>query len=274
MTLVFAWLLAWAAGIAVYCAFDTRRGAGLAGIRGRSRHRVRHAAGRCDGRPVRARRHRARAASRAVAARDRCVRWRRRWRSGAGARRMPAAIAAPRVERWKIILLAAGILSVVYRGYLALREILLRPTFPWDAWDAWAVKSKTWFLLGHYAPFVSATHWIDARRNRRLHRPGLELSGGARLDADLVRERGGRMDRAAGESAVDRAVDRAAARALRPMARARLLGDCARRHSRTCWRRCRCSPCTSRWPATPICGSRPCSASPCSRGCAGLCSAM
>ena len=54
----------------------------------------------------------------------------------------------------------AGLASLAFRGWLMLREIWLRPTFPWDAWDAWAVKSKTWFLLGHYAPFVSMPDWL------------------------------------------------------------------------------------------------------------------
>ena len=161
MTLLFAWLLAWAAGIAVYCAFDMRRGPGrwasaaghglvfgmlLAGAmadcfaRQDTAHALQHA-----WLPL---------VLVAVAAAALAF-WRRR-------PAVAVARVAPRLERWKIILFAAGFVSVAYRGYLALREILLRPTFPWDAWDAWAVKSKTWFLIGHYAPFVSATHWIDA----------------------------------------------------------------------------------------------------------------
>ena len=57
-----------------------------------------------------------------------------------------------------VLLLAC--LSLGWRGWLALREILLRPTYPWDAWDAWSVKSKTWVLLGHYAPFVPISDWV------------------------------------------------------------------------------------------------------------------
>jgi len=41
------------------------------------------------------------------------------------------------VEKWKLVPLAAAIMSLAWRGWIALREILLRPTFPWDAWDAW-----------------------------------------------------------------------------------------------------------------------------------------
>ncbi|MBS0570888.1 MAG: hypothetical protein JSS28_09785, partial [Proteobacteria bacterium] len=63
-------------------------------------------------------------------------------------------------NKWIRVLLAAALVSLVFRGWLMLREIWLRPTFPWDAWDAWAVKSKTWFLLGHYAPFVSMPDWL------------------------------------------------------------------------------------------------------------------
>lgn len=84
-------------------------------------------------------------------------------------RRQPRAAVAPerKVKMWIIVLLLLALLSLGGRGWLALREILLRPTFPWDAWDAWAVKSKTWFLLGHFAPFVSMSDWLS--------QPGQEL---------------------------------------------------------------------------------------------------
>jgi hypothetical protein len=82
------------------------------------------------------------------------------WRSRA---RVPASATVPsrKMEKWKIALFCAALASLAWRAYIALREILLRPTFPWDAWDAWAVKSKAWFLLGHYAPFVSMGQWIS-----------------------------------------------------------------------------------------------------------------
>jgi hypothetical protein len=64
------------------------------------------------------------------------------------------------VNKWKSILIVIAVMSLAWRGWIALREILLRPTFPWDAWDAWAVKSKTWFLLGHYVPFASMRDWL------------------------------------------------------------------------------------------------------------------
>ena len=77
-------------------------------------------------------------------------------------RALPAPVVLPgrHASRWADALLAVALLSLVWRGWLALREILLRPTYPWDAWDAWAVKSKTWVLLGHYVPFVSMQEWL------------------------------------------------------------------------------------------------------------------
>ena len=67
--------------------------------------------------------------------------------------------AAP-TSRWLRVFLGIAMASLLWRAWIALREILLRPTFPWDAWDAWAVKSKAWFLLGHYVPFVPIRDWI------------------------------------------------------------------------------------------------------------------
>ncbi len=88
-------------------------------------------------------------------------------------RRLPPPVPASRTKnanKWIISLCIMALASLAWRGWMALREILLRPTFPWDAWDAWAVKSKTWFLLGHYAPFVSVHDW--------LARPAAELFTG------------------------------------------------------------------------------------------------
>ncbi|MCU7375989.1 hypothetical protein [Tahibacter amnicola] len=50
-------------------------------------------------------------------------------------------------------------------GLLALRFILiideawLRPQFPWDAWQAWAPKAKTWFVTGQSAAYVGPEAW-------------------------------------------------------------------------------------------------------------------
>lgn len=47
-----------------------------------------------------------------------------------------------------------------FRANVLVSEVLLRPTFPWDAWAAWAVKPKTWFLLGHETPYVDISDWL------------------------------------------------------------------------------------------------------------------
>jgi hypothetical protein len=73
---------------------------------------------------------------------------------------LPQSYKVENANKWIRVLLATALASLVFRGWLMLREVWLRPTFPWDAWDAWAVKSKTWFLLGHYAPFVSMPDWL------------------------------------------------------------------------------------------------------------------
>lgn len=62
------------------------------------------------------------------------------------------------------VLLAA----IVFRLGVLGSEALLRPTFPWDAWSAWAVKPKAWFLLGHYVPYVSMQEWL-ADPDLQLH---------------------------------------------------------------------------------------------------------
>ena len=159
--LAFAWLIPCAAGVAIYAAFDARRlpgywatafGYGL--VLG-----LLIAAGASD---LFARADTAHAMSHAwlpltvftlivgVVA----------WRRSRVPESASAATSLQEVEKWKIVLFCAALASLVWRAFIALREILLRPTFPWDAWDAWAVKSKTWFLLGHYAPFVPMGQWI------------------------------------------------------------------------------------------------------------------
>lgn len=84
------------------------------------------------------------------------VAWRRM--HGLAPTREPQPAMQP--NRWMTALLALALLSLAWRAGIALREILLRPTYPWDAWDAWAVKSKTWVLLGHYVPFVPMQEWL------------------------------------------------------------------------------------------------------------------
>jgi hypothetical protein len=64
------------------------------------------------------------------------------------------------IPLWQRITLVVLLGSLLWRALIALREIWLRPLYPWDAWSAWAVKAKTWFLLGHYAPYVSMRDWL------------------------------------------------------------------------------------------------------------------
>jgi hypothetical protein len=74
--------------------------------------------------------------------------------------REPLAGPPARLTRtWRIVwwLLLAAILL---RLHSLASEALLRPTFPWDAWSAWAVKPKSWFLLGHYVPYVPMQQWL------------------------------------------------------------------------------------------------------------------
>src|SRR5450432_932001 len=94
------------------------------------------------------------------------------WWRGRGLPRRAALEHLQILDKWKITFVTAAIVSLAWRSWIALREILLRPTFPWDAWDAWAVKSKTWFLLGHYVPFVSMPDWL-------LHQATAQYTGTA-----------------------------------------------------------------------------------------------
>ncbi|HZP66727.1 MAG TPA: hypothetical protein VFB32_10485, partial [Rudaea sp.] len=54
-------------------------------------------------------------------------------------RRAHACAPMEKMEKWKIALFLAVPVALAWRGWLALDEVLLRPTYPWDAWDAWAV---------------------------------------------------------------------------------------------------------------------------------------
>ena len=49
---------------------------------------------------------------------------------------------------------------LVSRAWLLFGEVSLLQTFPWDAWGAWAVKPKTWYLLGHSVSFASMGEWL------------------------------------------------------------------------------------------------------------------
>lgn len=56
---------------------------------------------------------------------------------------------------WCLLLIA-----ILLRLDVIASETLLRPTFPWDAWAAWSVKPKAWFLLGHQVPYASMHEWL------------------------------------------------------------------------------------------------------------------
>ena len=160
--LLIAWLLALACGCAVYCAIAAHRARGaLAAALGYglitgpllagaltalcARSDTAHALGRAAPCLI------------ALTLLAAGIAWWRRRRTGTV--RVTAA-PAEKVQKWTNALIAFGCASLIWRGWLMLREIVLRPTYPWDAWDAWAVKSKTWFLLGHYVPFVSVRDWL------------------------------------------------------------------------------------------------------------------
>ncbi|MEP6940489.1 MAG: hypothetical protein ABI846_12065 [Rudaea sp.] len=85
--------------------------------------------------------------------------FRRRSRSLAAARDSDGNARAE-MPRWKRTLLGVLFASLGLRAVVALREIWLRPLYPWDAWSAWAVKAKAWFLLGHHVRFVSLHDWL------------------------------------------------------------------------------------------------------------------
>ncbi|HVT33156.1 MAG TPA: hypothetical protein VHE32_10940, partial [Rhodanobacteraceae bacterium] len=52
------------------------------------------------------------------------------------------------------------LLWIVLRFHSLGDEASLRPVFPWDAWSAWAIKAKTWFLAGRVEPYVSMLDWL------------------------------------------------------------------------------------------------------------------
>lgn len=67
----------------------------------------------------------------------------------------PAPMHAALRACWWLLLL-----WIIARVVLLGDEASLRPVFPWDAWSAWAVKPKTWFLLGRAEPYVSMLDWL------------------------------------------------------------------------------------------------------------------
>lgn len=158
MTLLFAWALPLACGVAAYCAVAPRERAAI--VLGYSTVSGLLLAAAATALCARADTAHALAMTAplllAVLAGATALAW---WRRRASAPRGTGSVPV-KMDKWTIVLLAGALLSLAWRSWLALREILLRPTYPWDAWDAWAVKSKAWFLLGHYAPFVSPRDWL------------------------------------------------------------------------------------------------------------------
>ncbi len=47
-------------------------------------------------------------------------------------------------------------------GLMVVSEVLMRPTYPWDAWSAWSVKARVWADLGPNIDFVSFPRWVEA----------------------------------------------------------------------------------------------------------------
>ncbi|MBN8888295.1 MAG: hypothetical protein J0I77_21460 [Rudaea sp.] len=82
------------------------------------------------------------------------------WRRRAGA--SSPSESSRVLSNWQCAGLAAMLASLAVRGAIIAREVWLRPLYPWDAWSAWAVKPKTWFLLDHYVPFVSMPDWLSS----------------------------------------------------------------------------------------------------------------
>ncbi|HNR91223.1 MAG TPA: hypothetical protein PKO41_02245 [Dokdonella sp.] len=52
------------------------------------------------------------------------------------------------------VIIAVAVLLVLLRLWILAAEASLRPVFPWDAWSAWSVKPKTWYLLDRFVAWV------------------------------------------------------------------------------------------------------------------------
>ncbi len=63
-------------------------------------------------------------------------------------------------QTWQRIVFFLLLAILLLRAVVLIDEVWLRPTFPWDAWSAWAVKPKSWYLLGHAEPYVSIPQWL------------------------------------------------------------------------------------------------------------------
>ena len=88
------------------------------------------------------------------------------WRLG----RPPARHAATRAGwlddaglGWGARVLLAALLAwtAVHIAFAAI-EIILRPVYPWDAWQTWVYKAKVWYLSGGMSPLVGPQAWLEA----------------------------------------------------------------------------------------------------------------
>ncbi len=82
----------------------------------------------------------------------------RLWR--ARSKPVAALMPSPRMAIGWHILWWLLLLMIVVRLLLLGDEAALRPVFPWDAWSAWAIKPKTWMLLGHVESYVPMSDWL------------------------------------------------------------------------------------------------------------------
>jgi hypothetical protein len=85
--------------------------------------------------------------------------WRLRMRTGSAAHVANHGQASP-VSRAARALWWLLLTLIVVRLALLADEASLRPIFPWDAWSAWAVKPKSWMLLGHADRYVPMLQWL------------------------------------------------------------------------------------------------------------------
>ena len=90
---------------------------------------------------------------------------------------------APLVDGWRglraelreshpLLRLGLGLLLVLIVLRLAgtAVEVSLRPLFPWDGWNAWALRAKVWFESGELVALGGRRHWQTA--HDMLHNVG------------------------------------------------------------------------------------------------------
>src|ERR1700674_548958 len=65
------------------------------------------------------------------------------------------------LPRWQRIAWVLVLVWLVSRFVLLAGEIAWRPLYPWDAWTQWATKARVWYELGHIAPFVHLSEWLE-----------------------------------------------------------------------------------------------------------------